>query len=148
MNGAPMQKFKLAALGKSVGVIPIKIKSEVIGLLIVVRKDESEFSRDAQTLLAAMADYASISLVNARLFRALEQSAENARVAEKHRYSALESIRNSIRSELESASYPLNLLLTEKPGALSSEQKKALESIQTSLQRLGRSSENTAVPNT
>ncbi|MDP1715249.1 MAG: response regulator [Anaerolineales bacterium] len=32
--------------------------------LIVVRKNEHEFSRDTQTLPAAMADYASVSLVN------------------------------------------------------------------------------------
>src|SRR5690606_18518905 len=56
MNGSPLQKFKIAALGKSVGVIPIKIKNEVIGLLIVVRKKDNEFSRDAQTMLEAMAD--------------------------------------------------------------------------------------------
>lgn len=146
MNGSPMQKFKLAVLGKSVGVVPIKIKSEVIGLLIVVRKSEREFSRDAQTLLAAMADYASISLVNARLFRALEQTAENARITEKQRYATLESVRESIQSELQAAGYPLNLVLTEMPGALNHEQKKALESVQSSLQRLARSSEKTVVP--
>lgn len=146
MHGSPMQKFKLAGLGKSAGVIPIKIKNEVIGLLIVVRRNEHEFSPDAQALLAAMADYASISLVNARLFRALEQNAENARIAEQQRYAALESIRGSIQSELQAARYPLNLVLTEMPGMLNHEQRKALESVQSSLQRLAHSSEKTVVP--
>ncbi len=146
MNGSPLQKYKLAALGKSVGVIPIKIQNEVIGLLIVARKNEREFSRDAQTMLEAMADYASISLVNARLFRALEQTAENARAGEKHRHAALESIREAIQGEVQAATYPLHLVLTEMPGALNLEQKKALESVQTALQRLSRSSEKTIVP--
>lgn len=146
INGAPMQKFKLAALGKSVGVIPIKIQNEVIGLLLVVRKTDREFSRDAQTLLEAMADYASISLVNARLFRALEQTAENARAGEKHRHAALESMREAIQSEVQAATYPLNLVLTEMPGTLNPEQKRALESVQSALQRLSRSSEKTVVP--
>jgi DNA-binding response OmpR family regulator len=146
MNGSPLQKFKLAALGKSVGVIPIKIQNEGIGLLIVVRKSDREFSRDAQTMLEAMADYASISLVNARLFRALEQAVENARAGEKHRHAALESMREAIQGEVQAATYPLNLLLTEMPGVLTTEQRKALESVQSALQRLSRSSEKTVVP--
>jgi DNA-binding response OmpR family regulator len=146
MNGSPLQKFKLAALGKSVGVIPIKIQNEGIGLLIVVRKSDREFSRDAQTMLEAMADYASISLVNARLFRALEQAVENARAGEKHRHAALESMREAIQGEVQAATYPLNLLLTEMPGVLTPEQRKALESVQSALQRLSRSSEKTVVP--
>ncbi len=146
MHGAPLQRFKISALGKSVGVIPIKIQAEVIGLLIVVRKDDREFSRDAQTLLEAMADFSSLSLVNARLFRALEESAEMARTGEKHRHAALASTREAIRTEVQAAGYPLNLVLTEAPGALNTEQKKALESVQAALQRLSRSSENTVVP--
>lgn len=143
MNGAPLQKFKIASLGRSCGVVPIKIKTEVIGLLIVARKSDREFSRDAQTMLEAMADYASISLVNARLFRALEQTAESARSGEKTRYASLDTLRKSIRGEVEAAVYPLNLVLTEMPGALNPEQKKALETVRLALQRLAHASENT-----
>lgn len=143
MNGGPLQKFKLATLGKSAGVVPIKIKNEVIGLLMIVRTKDREFSRDAQTMLEAMADYASISLVNARLFRALEQAVEAARAGEKYRLGALDTLRNNIQTEVQAAMYPLNLILTEMPGALNTEQRKALESVQTALQRLARSSEKT-----
>ena len=146
MNGLPLQKFKIAGLGKSAGVVPIKIKNEVIGLMIVARRNDREFTRDAQTMLEAMADYASISLVNARLFRALEQSVENARAAEKSRYASLETLRKAIAKEVETAAYPLNLLLTGSPGALTPEQKKALENVKASLERLSRSSEKTIVP--
>jgi DNA-binding response OmpR family regulator len=146
MHGQPVQKFKISVLGKAVGVIPIKVKNEVIGLLIVVRKNEHEFSRDAQTLLEAMADFASISLVNARLFRALEQTAESARFGEKQHHAALEAVRESISNEMQKTDSALNLLLTEKPGPLNSGQRKALESVQSSLQRLARSSDKTAAP--
>lgn len=143
MNGSPLQKFKLATLGKSAGVIPIKIKSEVIGLLMIVRTKDREFSRDAQTMLEAMADYASISLVNSRLFRALEQAVEAARAGEKYRLAAHDTLRQNIQTEVQAAMYPLNLILTEMPGALNTEQRKALESVQSALQRLARSSEKT-----
>lgn len=143
MNGSPLQKFKIAALGKSTGVVPIKIKNEVIGLMIVVRKNDREYSRDSQTMLEAMADYASISLVNAQLFRALEKTAEGARAGEKTRHTALETLRASIRGEVEKAVYPLNLVLTEMPGVLNPEQKKALETVKDALEKLSHSSENT-----
>jgi hypothetical protein len=112
--------------------------------LIVARKADSEITHDAQTLLEAMADFASISLVNARLFHALEKTAENARTGEKSRYAALESVRASIRNEAQAANYPLNFVLTEMPGPLTPEQRQALESVQAALQRLVHSSEKTA----
>lgn len=146
MNGPALKKFRLAALGKSVGVVPIKVRSEVIGLLIVVRREDREFVREAQTLLEAMADYASISLVNSRLFRALEETAENARMGEKHRHAALQALRDAINGEISQTLQPLNLILTEMPGALNSEQRRALETVQAALQRLLRSSEKTIVP--
>ena len=74
IHGKPLEKFKVASLGKSAAVVPIKVQKEVIGLLMVLRKAERPFDRSDQTLLEAVADYASISLVNARLFRALEQT--------------------------------------------------------------------------
>ena len=146
MHGQPLQKFKVCELGKSAAVVPIMVKSEVIGLLIIVRKNEREFSRDAQSLLEAMADYASISLVNARLFLALEQNAQSARSSERQRYAALESVRATIREQVQAAGDPLNLLLTEMPGALNPEQRQALESIQAALQRLSGASDKTVPP--
>lgn len=148
MNGEPLQKFKIASLGKSVGVIPIKIQNEVIGLLIVVRRANKEIARDAQTLLEAVADYASISLVSARLFRALEQMTESSRLAEQVLNAAIETMRDSIRDEVQNASYPLNLVLTEKPGRLNPAQREALESVRDALQRMSRVSEKTTPPTT
>lgn len=146
MNGSPLQKFKMAALGKSVGVVPIKIKSEGIGLLIIVRKNDREFSRDAQTLLEAMADYASISLVNARLFRALEETADTARAGEKHRQTALEKLRQAIHHGMQTALQPLDQILAEKSGGLTPEQRKALESAQSAMRSLLHASKKTTAP--
>lgn len=143
IHGKPLEKFRVASLGKSAAVVPIKVHNEVIGLLLVLRRAERPFDRNDQTLLEAVVDYASISLVNARLFRALEQTAENARVMEKQRYAALEKIRETIHAEVQSAGYPLNLVLTEKPGTLNPEQKKALEAVKIALQRLSGASEKT-----
>ena len=113
----------------------------MIGLLIVVRRFDTEIGREEQALLEAVADFASTSLVNARLFRALEQSAEAARESEKRQNAALESMRAAVAKELQAAGYPLNLVLTEMPGSLNNEQKQALLSVQDAINRLARASE-------
>jgi DNA-binding response OmpR family regulator len=141
MHGPPLQKFKVAALGKSAAVIPIKVQTEVIGLLIVVRRFDTEIGREEQALLEAVAHFTSTSLVNARLFRALEQSAEAARESEKRQNEALENMRAAVTKELQAAGYPLNLVLTEMPGSLNNEQKQALLSVQDAISRLARASE-------
>jgi DNA-binding response OmpR family regulator len=146
MHGAPLQKFKVAALGKSAGVIPIKVGNEVIGLLIVVRKTDQEIGKPAQIMLEAVADYASISLVNARLFNALAQTAELARVSEKTRTEALDSAWGAIREEVQTAMYPLGMVLAESEGPLNTEQRRALQTVHSALQRLTRASENTPGP--
>ena len=73
ISGDPLLKFRVVNLGKSVCVVPIKVQSEVIGMLVVVRKEARPFTKTEETLLEAVSDYASISLVNSRLFPRLAQ---------------------------------------------------------------------------
>ncbi len=146
IHGAPLEKFKVAMIGKSAAVVPLKIQNEVIGLLIVVRKADREINQSTQNLLEAVADFASISLVNAQLFRAIEQTAEAAKLNEKTRNAMLEFLRESIREELQVTTYPLENLASGKPGPLNDAQEQALKTIQNSLQRLSRSAEKTVPP--
>jgi transcriptional regulator with GAF, ATPase, and Fis domain len=144
MNGSPLQKFKISNLGKSAGVIPFKMGGEVIGLLLIVRKADKEIGKPAQILLEAVADYASISLVNARLFKALESNMELARAGEKSRMASLDSVRNAIRQEVQTAMFPINSMLADS--AVPDTHRQALQTIQAALIRLGQASENTVVP--
>lgn len=146
IHGEPLEKFKVAALGKSAAVVPIKMQNEVIGLLLVLRKAEKPFNSNEQILLEAVADYASISLVNARLFRALEQAAEAAKSGEKRQNALLESMRNSVQKELQAAKYPVQVLLTERSGSLTEQQNQALQTTQAALERLARAAERTIPP--
>lgn len=143
IHGAPLQKFKVAALGKSAAVVPIKIQNEVIGLLIVVHKADQEIEAVVQALLEAVADFASISLVNARLFRALEENAEAAKANAKQGHATLESLRELTRQEMQASLHYLEALTLSKPGALSKYQQQALEAIQSSLQKLLSAAEKT-----
>ena len=146
IHGTPLEKFKVASLGKSAAVLPIKVQNEVIGLLVVVWKADREPDKIVLTLLEAAADFASISLVNARLFRAIEETKGAAKSTEKSRNAIVESLRESIREELQVSLYPLEALLSGQPGPLTKEQEQALKTIQNSLQRLSRSGEKTVPP--
>ena len=112
-------------------------------MLVVVRKDERPFEHMEQTLVEAISDYASISLVNARLFRALNSSAQTLGEGEKRQNALLEAVRNSVEEELQSAAYPIELLLTGKAGNLTDIQRQALQSSRSALQRLARAAEKT-----
>ena len=44
--GEPIRRFKLASLGQSVLVVPIKVQRKVIGILVVMRSQSLPFKRD------------------------------------------------------------------------------------------------------
>jgi two-component system NtrC family sensor kinase len=146
ISGEPLLKFRIANLGRSACAVPIKVQKEVIGMLVVVRKDARPFEKMEQTLLEAVADYASIALVNARLFRALNSSAKASREGERRQNLLLEGMRNSVSEELQTAIYPIDLLLTEKTGTLNEPQRQALQTARAALHRLGRAAEKTTPP--
>jgi len=146
IHGKALEKFKASSLGKAAAVVPIKVQGEVIGLLLVLRKAERPFNSTNQTLLEVVADYASISLVNARLFHALEQSAEIAKSGEKQQNTLLESVRTAVREEVQAAKIPIELLLTQSSGSLTEEQNQALQTAQTALQRLKHTAESAVPP--
>jgi CheY-like chemotaxis protein len=146
MAGDPLQQFRIVNLGKSVCVVPIKVRSEVIGMLIVVRREARPFNKTEQTLLEAVSDYASISMVNARLFRVLNNTVQAAKDSEKRQNAILEAVRSSVSEELKASLYPVEVLLAGKSGPLSQEQKQALQTVRAALQRLGRAAEKTTPP--
>jgi DNA-binding response OmpR family regulator len=140
MNGNPLQRLKVASLGKSAAVVPIKAAGEVIGLLTVLRKADQPFEHLEQTLLETLAEFAAPALVNARKFTSVEQTAKLATQGAQQQNTRLEDMREHLRSELKTALPALESLLND--GAqLSNQQRQALESVQTALQNLSRSTE-------
>lgn len=146
ISGESLLKFRVANLGGSVCAVPMKIQKEVIGMLVVVRKEARPFEKMEQILLEAVSGYASISLVNARLFQALNNSAHASVEGKKRQNAVLESVRNSVVEELKSAAYPIELLLTGKAGNLTDIQRQALQSTRAALQRVARAAEKTTPP--
>jgi two-component system NtrC family sensor kinase len=76
IQGEGLSKFSLAQFCSTALIAPIKVKDQPIGVICVARERERPFTERQQVMLEAVADYASISLVNARLFQALEERAK------------------------------------------------------------------------
>ncbi len=131
VSGEPLKRFNVASLGLSAMAVPVKVQQEIIGLLVVVRKSDRPFENTMQSILGAVADYASISLVNARLFHDVQQSADAAQAGEKKK---IEQLRE-LQSLLQSGTFPIEQLLSGKMGSLTTEQQQALETAQSSLDR-------------
>ena len=97
IHGEGLSQFKLARLCRAALIAPIKVRDQPIGVICVSRQKLRPFSERDQAMLEAVADYASISLVNARLFQALETRAQR-----------LQQAVEKSRGRLEPATGPLN----------------------------------------
>lgn len=136
ISGAPLQKYKLSSLGRAAAVVPIKVKDEVLGMLVLLRKAESAFGESEQSLVESLADFVSISLVNDRLFGAVGKTGEAARSVEKQQRAQYHSLRRAVQKNLDSILYPLGLMMTGKTGPLNGEQRKTLASANAAAQKL------------
>ncbi len=137
IHGDPLKRFKVSRLGQSALVVPVKVKKEVMGLMVVVRKSPQPFGSSNQALLEAVADYASISLVNARLFRALEDRVETLQIsaesAQGDTHISKELLKKStqeLRDPLMIIKGNIDMLLGKEMGKLTFEQNTALSVVQ------------------
>ncbi len=75
--GEPLAKMRAGQVVKSACAAPIKAKDQVMGVITVGNKSGKPFTERDQAMLSAVADYASVALVNAHLFQALEERARS-----------------------------------------------------------------------
>jgi signal transduction histidine kinase/DNA-binding response OmpR family regulator len=145
IHGKPMERFMLSSLGKSALVVPIKARQQTIGLLVVMRKSNKEFQAGDQAMLEGVADYAAISLVNARLFQALDDRAVSLQAAvdktqheKRMNEQVIFLVNQELRSSLVSATNYLNQIMDAEQGEMSFKQAHSLELAQKSLDEITR----------
>jgi len=131
IHGDPLKRFRFNDLGQSALITPIKVQKQVIALLAIVRRAPKPFNSSEQKLVEAVADYASISLVNARLFRALEErarymqrAAENAQAGAKTKSDVFKTAGKDLSDPLEEAVKNLEAITSK----LTPDQKTIVES--------------------
>lgn len=155
LHGDPVSRFKISMLGQSVLIIPIKAQRQVIGVISLMRKKEKHFDASEQSLAEAVADYASISLINSRLFRALEEraqsqqiAAENAQAFVRMSDALLDSTRSELKPALERTQTALDVLSKDPSIRWFKEQKTLLTDLQDKIDELRRIGDSVApIPN-
>jgi signal transduction histidine kinase len=148
IHGEPLKRFKIVALGQAALIVPVKVQKQVMGLLIMMRKQPIPFTSSEQHLLEAVADYASISLVNAELFRTVEEralkletAADNARTGEKVNQEILGVVKEELRTSIEIAGNSVDRLMKDPAARWTVDNLKFISSIQEQLKNLNRVAE-------
>ena len=126
--GPGMNQFRVSQIARSALVMPIKAGERTVGVLTVANKSPKPFDDRYQSLLNAVADYASIAVVNVRLFQALESRArslqqvnEELRQAEKTRslkteHEVQQKVAATLREPMRQTKSCLNAALAELSG--------------------------------
>ncbi len=73
LQGEALKKTKLGSMCQAAIIAPIIVQGNTIGSMALVRRQLEPFNETEQTMLEAVCNYASLALVNARLFRAINQ---------------------------------------------------------------------------
>lgn len=143
IHGDPLKRFKISALGQAALVVPIRVQKQVIGLLVMVRRQAKPYSQSDQHLLEAVADYASISLVNAKLFKTVEERArslqivaENAQLGERVDNEILQIAKGELSPAVYACLEALEKLSTDPTMRWSIPQRQALTTLNEQLKHL------------
>ena len=148
ISGEAFKRFKISVLGQSALIAPIKVQKNVIGLLVVMRQQLAPFATSEQHLLDALADYASISLVNAHLFRsadersrAMQTGAENVIISEKINNDVIRMVKKEVSRAVDGGLNNLQQLGKDPTARWRPEQRQMLGAIQDAFDRLRQLSE-------
>lgn len=144
IRGSALEKFPISAMGKTALVVPINVKGQTIAILAVMRKKDDQFGTSDQAMLEAVGDYASISLINARLFQALDSRAANLEIAmdmakenQRAKDDIIQYLGQEFQVPLSAAKQDLTNYLDSENGKLNKEQIDLLQDIQKKIERAG-----------
>ncbi len=141
--GDPLKRFKISSLGQSALIVPTRVQKQIIGLLVMMRKSAAAFNQSEQNLLEAVADYASISLMNARLFRTVEERArslqvlaENSQMGERVDNEILQNVKNELQKPATLGVEALEKLAQDPSARWNSGQRQLLTTVQEQLKHI------------
>jgi signal transduction histidine kinase/FixJ family two-component response regulator len=140
IHGEPLKRFKAARWGQSILIVPVKAQKEVVGILAVMREKPHPFDPGNEAMLEALSDYASVSLVNARLFQAVEKRArrlQNKAIASQEiehiKVEILRSVHQRLEASLAAINQRMRTLLGRDAGNFGEKPRQALIEIRAQL---------------
>jgi signal transduction histidine kinase len=109
--------------------VPLLREQQLVGGLVVARKTPGEFSADVVSLLRTFATQSALAILNAQLFRALEDKSRELEVASRHKSEFLAAMSHELRTPLNAVIGFSEVLLERMFGELNPKQEEYLHDI-------------------
>jgi signal transduction histidine kinase/ActR/RegA family two-component response regulator len=114
---------------RSMVAVPMLRDGDIVGVLVVRRRRPSEFAPEICELLQTFAGQSSLAILNARLFRELEQKSVELEVASRHKSEFLASMSHELRTPLNAVIGFSEVLLDRMFGDINPRQEEYLRDI-------------------
>ncbi|TCN41937.1 GAF domain-containing protein [Kribbella orskensis] len=114
---------------RSVAAVPMLREGQIVGALVVRRKQPGEFSEESLDLLEMFADQSALALLNAQLYRKLEERSAELEVASRHKSEFLASMSHELRTPLNAVLGFSEVLLEQMFGEVNERQEEYLRDI-------------------
>jgi GAF domain-containing protein/anti-sigma regulatory factor (Ser/Thr protein kinase) len=127
---SPLVNIVIRAGYRAVLVVPLLRPGEVVGILVVRRREPGEFRKTTVHLLETFADQSVLAIQNARLFREIEEKSRELAEASKHKSQFLANMSHELRTPLNAILGYAELMLDSIYGEPSNKMRTVLERLQ------------------
>ncbi len=117
---------------RSLVAVPMLREESIVGSLVVRRKSTGDFTEETVDLLETFASQSALALLNAQLFRALEERSAELEVASRHKSEFLASMSHELRTPLNAVLGFSEVLLERMFGDINEKQEDYLRDIHSS----------------
>ncbi|HET6938187.1 MAG TPA: GAF domain-containing protein [Nocardioides sp.] len=117
---------------RSMVAVPMLREERIVGSLVVRRKSTGDFTEETLDLLETFASQSALALLNAQLFRALQERSAELEVASRHKSEFLASMSHELRTPLNAVLGFSEVLLERMFGDINEKQEDYLRDINAS----------------
>jgi signal transduction histidine kinase len=117
---------------RAVLAVPLIREDQVMGTLVVTRKQPGEFSRQVVDLLSTFASQSALAIQNARLFLEIEQKSHELQIASQHKSQFLANMSHELRTPLNAILGYTELIVDQIYGKVPEKIRDVLERVQKS----------------
>jgi signal transduction histidine kinase/ActR/RegA family two-component response regulator len=121
---------------RSLAAVPMLREDQIVGCLVVRRKRTGDFTEETLDLLETFASQSALAMLNARLFRELEEQSVELELASTHKSEFLASMSHELRTPLNAVLGFSEVLLERMFGDINERQEEYLRDIHGSGQHL------------